>query len=93
VIAWVLMAVSYALLPAPPAPPGQEWMPVNVNYVYGFSTTAPQTLMPPLAYVLLFAAVLQFVIFWSTHRVLARLLGPASGKTDPGMAQADPQCA
>lgn len=80
VIAWVLLIVSYTVLPPPPAPEGKAWMPVNVNYVFGFSASGPQTWMSPSLYFLLFAAVLQFLIFLPTHLVMAWLAPAAPRK-------------
>jgi hypothetical protein len=74
VVAWVLIVVGYALLPAPPAPVGKPWLPVNVNYVHGFSDGGPQRWMSPLVYLLVYAMVLQGLILWPTHRVMARIL-------------------
>jgi hypothetical protein len=82
-LAWVLMIVSYTALPLPPAPEGRAWMPVNVNYVYGFRAAGPQTWMSPLRYFLLFAAVLQFLIFLPTHLAMAWLMPAAPKKTGP----------
>jgi hypothetical protein len=78
VVAWVLIVVGYALLPVPPAPLDKPWLPVNVNYVHGFSDRGPQQWMPPLVYLLVYAAVLQGVILWPTHRAMARLLPRAA---------------
>ena len=82
-IAWVLMIVSYTALPPPPAPDGKAWMPVNVNYVYGFRAAGPQMWMPSLQYFLLFATVLQLLIFLPTHLAMAWLMPAASKKSGP----------
>jgi hypothetical protein len=80
VIGWGLMIVSFTMLPPPPAPEGKAWMPVNVNYVFGFSARGPQTWMSPVLYLLLFATVLQVAVFWPTHRLLGWWFPPADAK-------------
>ena len=80
--AWTLLAmglilVCYLFIPAPPAPPENPLLPVNINYVYGFSATHPQTWLPQNAYVMLLMAVLVFGVFVPTHFVLACLFGGA----------------
>jgi hypothetical protein len=75
VVAWVLLLVCYFLLPPPPAPVATPNLPVNVNYVHGFSNEAPQQWLPPLAYLALLMVALPLVIFWPTHLLLERLFG------------------
>lgn len=74
-LAWVLVLICYFLLPAPPAPVGNPNLPVNVNYVYGFSESGPQTMMPSLAYLGLMMIVLPTMIFLPAHLGLNRFLG------------------
>ena len=83
-IAWVLMIVSYTALPPPPAPEGKAWMPVNVNYVYGFRAAGPQTWMPPLPYFLLYGAVLQLLVLVPSHLASLRLLPATALSRGPG---------
>lgn len=71
-LAWVLVLVCYFLMPGPPAPADNPNLPVNINYVYGFSDTEPQQWLPSLLYLLLVLVVLPVGIFWPTHLVLAR---------------------
>jgi hypothetical protein len=73
ILAWTLLAVCYLFLPAPPAPPGQEWMPVNVNYVYGMSDAAPQTTMPQAAWLACLFVDLPVFVFLPTHLILRRV--------------------
>jgi hypothetical protein len=74
-LAWALLAISRLFLPAPPADPAQPNVPVNVNYVYGFSDTAAQTLMPGWAWLALLFVGLPLLVFWPTHLVLQRWRG------------------
>ena len=72
VLAWVLLAVCYLLLPAPPPDPARPNVPVNINYVYGFSDAAAQTWMPGWAWLALLFVGLPLLVFWPTHWVLQR---------------------
>jgi hypothetical protein len=79
VLAWVLMVISYCLLPAPPAPKDQPNLPVNVDYVYGPSDEKPQEWMPPLAWLAFMLTALPIVFFIPTHLILTRLIAPTGG--------------
>lgn len=74
-LAWVLLAVCYLLLPAPPPDPARPNVPVNINYVYGFSDAAAQTWMPGWAWLALLFIGLPLLVFWPTHWVLQRWRG------------------
>ena len=76
VAAWLLLSICYFLMPAPPAiSPNQ---PVNINYVYGLSDAAAQSIMPgPLWFVMLLVG-LPALIFYPTHRLLLRYAGNGS---------------
>ena len=65
-----LLLISYFLLPAPPAPAEDPGLPVNVNLVYGFSDRAPQTLMPPLAYLGLMIVAMPLLCYLPAHLLL-----------------------
>ncbi len=67
-LAWVLLLVCYFFLPAPS--PELAGAVANVNYVYGMSETAPQTWMPPLAWLACLMIGLPLVMFLPTHAVL-----------------------
>lgn len=75
VLAWALLALCYLLLPAPPPDPAQPNVPVNINYVYGFSDAAAQTWMPGWAWLALLFTGLPLLVFWPTHWVLQRWRG------------------
>lgn len=73
VIALVAVYICYFFLPAPPAPANNPGLPVNVNYVFGFSDQAAQTWMPPLVWFFLLQAMLVGLIFLPSHWLLKRL--------------------
>ncbi len=75
ILAWGLIVVCYLFMPAPPAPSDNPLLPVNINYVYGFSAEAPQAWMPQNAYVALLMAVLAGGVFLPTHALLALFFG------------------
>ena len=70
--AWVLLLISYFLLPAPPAPASNPNLPVNVNFAYGPSDLSSQTWMPPLAWLAMLLVLFPVVIFYPTHLLLTR---------------------
>jgi hypothetical protein len=72
-LAWALQLVCYFAMPVPPAPAGNPNLPVNINYVYGFSDAAAQTWMPPLAFLALMMIGLPLLVFLPTHFALRRL--------------------
>lgn len=72
---WVLLPVCYFLMPGP-HPNADPNLPININYVYGFSNEEPQTWMPPLAYLGALMLVLPFGITLPTHLVLALVFSP-----------------
>jgi len=74
-LAWVLVLVCYFFMP-PPSEPHDPSRPVNINYVYGFSETHPQSWLPQNLYVCLMLVVLPVCIFLPTHLILARLFAP-----------------
>ncbi|MCE9603788.1 MAG: hypothetical protein K8U03_02675 [Planctomycetia bacterium] len=69
---WLILLVSYFLLPAPPAPVDNPNLPVNVNYVYGMSDKASQTAMAPSAYLALLMCLLPIVAYVPAHLILKR---------------------
>jgi hypothetical protein len=75
ILAWALITFCYLLMPAPPAPAGMSWMPVNINYVYGMNDKAPQTWMHPHAWFALLFAALPVVVYLPTHWLLKRWYG------------------
>jgi len=76
-IALVALYICYFFLPAPPAPANNPGLPVNVNYVYGFSDQVAQTWMPPLVWFFLLQVMLVCLIFLPSNWLLKRLYHPA----------------
>ena len=70
VLAVFLLFVCYFGLPAPPAPIDNPSLPVNVNYVYGFSDSAPQTQLSPNIYFGLIVLLLPILVYFPTHALL-----------------------
>lgn len=81
VLAWGLMLVCYFFMPAPPAPPGQPNLPVNIDYVYGLSDKAPQTWMPPGVYLAVLMVGLPLCVYLPTHLVLRRVFRKPAAKS------------
>ena len=76
-VAWTLMLVSYFIMPAPPAPFSTPSLPVNIDYVYGFSDKEPQHWMQPLAFLALMLVALPLCVFLPTHLVLRKVFPTA----------------
>jgi hypothetical protein len=70
ILALILLPVCYFFLPAPPPPAENPNLPVNVNYVYGFSDDAPQSWVPPGFWLGILMIGLPLLVFWPTHRLL-----------------------
>jgi hypothetical protein len=71
VLAWALLLVCFFFMPPPMPNPGLT--PVNINYVYGLSDTAPQHWMPPFAWLALLMVGLPLIAFAPTHWLLERI--------------------
>lgn len=69
-LAWGLQLVCFFAMPAPPTRVDDPNLPVNINYVYGFSDAAPQPWMPPGAFLALMMAGLPLLFFLPTHLFL-----------------------
>jgi hypothetical protein len=80
-LATLLVAVSYLFLPPAGAVLLDPNIPVNVDYVYGFSDREPQHWMDPRLYVVAYVAALWLVIFIPTHKALSRLAPAADSQT------------
>ena len=78
----VLCLVSYFLLPPAGTVLPDPKIPRNINYVFGFDETHPQTWLPPLAYLAAWIAALIGVVFVPTH-VALRKLCPPTGPIQP----------
>lgn len=69
-LAWVVLLISYFLLPPPSTDSGR--MARNINYVYGFSDTEPQQWMPGWAWLLMLMVVMPAVLYAPVHWALQR---------------------
>jgi hypothetical protein len=67
--AWALLLVCYFFTAPPPAPADDPNAAVNVNYVFGFGTTA-QTWMAPGLWLALLMVALPLLIYLPTHLAL-----------------------
>lgn len=72
-LAWAAMLFSFFFLPAPGAKLANPLAAVNVDYVYGFSETAPQTWMPPRAWLTMLMVAIPTVVVLPTHLILKKL--------------------
>ena len=77
-IAFTSLYICYFFMPAPPAPASDPALPVNINYVYGFSDQGAQTWMPEPMWFVLLQLMLVFLVFLPSHWALKRLYPPAS---------------
>ena len=82
-LAWGLVLICFFVMPAPPAPADNPNLPVNINYVYGFSDQKPQEWLPPLVYLSTLLVVLPTCIYWPTHWLLRRVFRSAGEPTVP----------
>jgi hypothetical protein len=72
-LGWALLLVCYFLMPAPPSAEGVDPnIPVNINYVYGFSDEAPQTFLPQWIYLSLMFVLLPLLVCLPAHALLKR---------------------
>lgn len=71
-LAWVLMLVSFFFLPAPGSVPAGSSIPVNVDYVFGLSDSAPQAWMPAGAWLALLLAGLPVLVYVPTALLLKK---------------------
>jgi hypothetical protein len=86
-VAWVLLLVCYFLMPAPPAPLDNPNLPVNINYVWGFSEKEPQTwIANPHLYFALVMIVLPLGILLPSHLVFLAILPRATRGTTESTA-------
>jgi len=75
-LAWATMLFSYFCLPAPGTQPPNSLVPVNIDFVFGFSDTAAQTWMPAWAWLVLMIVAMPLVICWPTHLLLRKYFSP-----------------
>lgn len=70
-LTWLVLPISYFLLPPPHPDPGLT--PVNVNYVWGFSDRAPQQWLPPDLWFAGMMVFMPLLLYWPAHALLAGL--------------------
>jgi len=76
VLAWVLLLVSFFLMPPPS--PNAGLTPVNINCVWGMSDIAAQTWVPPYVWFLGQLIGLPLLAYAPAHFTLARFMPKAS---------------
>lgn len=69
-LAWALLLICYFVMPGPRPDPGMT--PVNINYVFGMSDSAPQDFVPPLVWLAGLMIGLPLLAFIPTHLMLRR---------------------
>lgn len=79
-VAWVLCLISYFYMPPIGAQLADPKIPVNINYVFGFSDTTPQHWMAPAAFLATWMAGLFAVVYLPTHFVLRKFAKPVAGE-------------
>ena len=72
-IAWALMLMCYIWMPKPGMVLANPMVPVNINYVYGFSDNAPQKWMPEWAWLITVMVGFPLLLWWPAHLALRRL--------------------
>ena len=71
-LAWALCLVCFAFMPPAGAVMADPRLPVNINYVWGFSDTTPQAWMPPVLYLLVWMVALVTLAYAPVHHLLQR---------------------
>jgi len=69
-LAWVLLLISFFLMPPPAPDPGLT--PVNINYVFGMSDNAAQTYVRPAVWFAGLMIGLPLFAFYPAHLLLMR---------------------
>lgn len=70
VLAFIVLNICYFLIPEPTLNPTRVNLPVNINYVFGFSETAKQQWIPDLGYFLLVIISVPTIITLPAHYFL-----------------------
>jgi hypothetical protein len=79
ILAWIVLPLSWWLT-EPGGPAG------NVNWVHGFGPDG-QELLPPLAYLFAYMALLPLLVYLPTHFILRRLFGGNPSEHSPAWQQ------
>ncbi len=75
VLSCLVLPICYFLMP--PSQPSPGLMPVNINFVSGFSDRAPQTLVSPRVWFLGLLIGLPIFVYWPTHLLLRHFMKAA----------------
>lgn len=76
-LAWAACLIAFFFIPGPVMDSAGDLSARNVNYVFGFSETAEQSLMPRGIFLIVYMAALAGVVYWPTHLLLKRFVSPA----------------
>ena len=71
-IAWVAILISYFFMPAPGDAVESANVPVNINYVYGFSETTKQSWVSDPVYLVGLMLILPLAVYWPTGKLIER---------------------
>ena len=75
-LAAALVLACYFFAPASGVHPANPDIPVNINYVYGFSEDRPQAWVSQNLYVMLWPGMLWLAVYLPTHLALRKLFTP-----------------
>ena len=75
VLSCLVLPICYFLMP--PSQPSPGLMPVNINFVSGFSDRAPQSFVSPRLWFLGLLIGLPILVYWPTHLLLQYFFRPA----------------
>jgi hypothetical protein len=90
VISTAVLLISYFIAPAPPAPPDNPNLAVNINYVHGMSYEKPQTLMPPLVWLMAMIVGFPLVFYVPAHFILRRFVPTPAARRASVMTETPP---
>lgn len=75
ILAWALCLLCFFALPPAGAVLPDPKLPVNINYVWGFSDAAPQSWMDPRVYLAVWMTALPAIAYLPVHALLSRWKG------------------
>ncbi len=78
VLSFIVLPICYFVMP--PAQPDPGLMPVNLNYVWGFSDHVPQNWVPANVWFAGLLLGLPILIYWPTHLLLRRFMPQAADR-------------
>jgi len=80
-LAWALVLVCFFFMPPPRPDPGLT--PVNIDYVWGLSDTAPQHWVSPVVWLVGWMIALPLVLYAPVHLLLRRFMPEPMSKPVP----------